>query len=73
VTLDNVYEVFTTPRDTTGLQGIHFRFMPDMQQVKHALQVRQGGRPKATCTCMPAPSGSMQLNAFRLRLRMRSL
>jgi hypothetical protein len=39
--MDNVYEVFTTPRETTGLQGIHFRFMPDMQQVKHALQVRQ--------------------------------
>lgn len=44
VTMDNVYEVFTTPRETTGLQGIHFRFMPDMQQVKHALQVGgQGG------------------------------
>jgi hypothetical protein len=40
VTMDNVYEVFTTPRETTGLQGIHFRFMPDMSQVKHALQVR---------------------------------
>jgi hypothetical protein len=39
VTMDNVYEVFTTPRETTGLQGIHFRFMPDMSQVKHALQV----------------------------------
>lgn len=39
VTMDNVYEVFTTPRETTGLQGIHFRFMPDMAQVKHALQV----------------------------------
>eukprot|EP00955_Chlamydomonas_euryale_P082864 363771-Chlamydomonas_euryale.AAC.12 len=38
VTMDNVYEVFTTPRDVTGLQGIHFRFMPDMHQVKHALQ-----------------------------------
>lgn len=23
----------------SGLQGIHFRFMRDMQQVKHALQV----------------------------------
>eukprot|EP00983_Pelagomonas_calceolata_P117685 1160436-Pelagomonas_calceolata.AAC.17 len=33
VTMDNVYEVFTTPREQTGLQGIHFRFMPDMQQV----------------------------------------
>jgi hypothetical protein len=42
VTMDNVYEVFTTPRETTGLQGIHFRFMPDMSQVKHALQVRTG-------------------------------
>lgn len=39
VTMDNVYEVFTTPRETTGLQGIHFRFMPDMAQVKHALQL----------------------------------
>jgi len=39
VTMDNVYEVFTTPRDVTGLQGIHFRFMPDMHQVKHALQL----------------------------------
>eukprot|EP00879_Flechtneria_rotunda_P021593 GHRR01022758.1.p1 GENE.GHRR01022758.1~~GHRR01022758.1.p1 ORF type:complete len:274 (+),score=28.23 GHRR01022758.1:404-1225(+) len=42
VTMDNVYEVFTSPRDTTGLQGIHFRFMPDMVQVKHALQVSFG-------------------------------
>eukprot|EP00775_Hariotina_reticulata_P004600 gene4600-4854_t len=41
VTMDNVYEVFTTPRETTGLQGIHFRFMPDMRQVKHALQLYQ--------------------------------
>lgn len=86
VTMDNVYEVFTTPREQTGLQvgltsdnchvkqrhlvsfmslavqtqyahqhmhlgigrclpcswlqGIHFRFMPDMRQVSHALQVR---------------------------------
>ncbi|KIY97079.1 hypothetical protein MNEG_10885, partial [Monoraphidium neglectum] len=32
VTMDNVYEVFTTPRDQTGLTGIHFRFMPDMSQ-----------------------------------------
>lgn len=39
--MDNVYEVFTTPRDQTGLQGIHFRFMPDMRQVKHALQLYQ--------------------------------
>lgn len=37
VTMDNVFEVFTTPRDQTGLQGIHFRFMPDMRQVAHAL------------------------------------
>eukprot|EP00798_Chlamydomonas_sp_ICE-L_P003933 gene3933-14010_t len=39
VTMDNVYEVFTTPRDVTGLQGIHFRFMPDMKQVEHALSL----------------------------------
>ncbi|GAX77701.1 hypothetical protein CEUSTIGMA_g5144.t1 [Chlamydomonas eustigma] len=39
VTMDNVYEVFTTPRDVTGLQGIHFRFMPDFKQVSHALQL----------------------------------
>lgn len=39
VTMDNVYEVFTTPRDVTGLQEINFRFMPDMQQVKHALKL----------------------------------
>ncbi|KAG1668464.1 hypothetical protein FOA52_005237 [Chlamydomonas sp. UWO 241] len=39
VTMDNVYEVFTTPRDVTGLQGIHFRFMPDVAQVKHALEL----------------------------------
>ncbi|GLC41711.1 hypothetical protein PLESTM_001231600 [Pleodorina starrii] len=38
VTMDNVYEVFTTPREQTGLQGIHFRFMPDMRQVSHALE-----------------------------------
>mmetsp|Transcript_16292 Transcript_16292/g.35211 ORF Transcript_16292/g.35211 Transcript_16292/m.35211 type:complete len:380 (+) Transcript_16292:167-1306(+) len=41
VTMDNVYEVFTTPRDQTGLQGIHFRFMPDMRQIGHALQLYQ--------------------------------
>jgi hypothetical protein len=40
--MDNVYEVFTTPREQTGLQGIHFRFFPDMAQVQHALQVRAG-------------------------------
>lgn len=39
VTMDNVYEVFTTPRDVTGLQEINFRFMPDMKQVQHALQI----------------------------------
>lgn len=39
VTMDNVYEVFTTPREQTGLQGIHFRFMPDMRQVSHALEM----------------------------------
>lgn len=39
VTMDNVYEVFTTPRDVTGLQGIHFRFMPDLKQIGHALQL----------------------------------
>ncbi|GIL57186.1 hypothetical protein Vafri_12485 [Volvox africanus] len=39
VTMDNVYEVFTTPREQTGLQGIHFRFMPDMKQVAHALEL----------------------------------
>ncbi|PNH01092.1 Protein TIC 22-like, chloroplastic [Tetrabaena socialis] len=39
VPMDNVYEVFTTPRDQTGLQGIHFRFFPDMRQVSHALQL----------------------------------
>ncbi|PNW73271.1 hypothetical protein CHLRE_14g625750v5 [Chlamydomonas reinhardtii] len=39
VPMDNVYEVFTTPREQTGLQGIHFRFMPDMKQVAHALQL----------------------------------
>ncbi|KXZ49113.1 hypothetical protein GPECTOR_23g43 [Gonium pectorale] len=39
VTMDNVYEVFTTPREQTGLQGIHFRFFPDMKQVAHALQL----------------------------------
>lgn len=32
-------QVFTTPRDVTGLQGIHFRFMPDLRQIGHALQL----------------------------------
>jgi hypothetical protein len=31
--MDNVFEVFATPREQTGLGGIHFRFMPDMVQV----------------------------------------
>lgn len=45
VSMDAVYEVFTTPREQTGLQGITFRFMPDRQQVAHALQVRPLLRP----------------------------
>lgn len=38
-TLDAVYEVFTMPREESGLQGIHFRFMPDMREVENALQL----------------------------------
>lgn len=54
VTMDNVYEVFTTPRETTGLQGIHFRFMPDMQQVKHALQLyKEAGVPTKSFVGVP--------------------
>lgn len=49
VTMDNVYEVFTTPRDQTGLQGIHFRFMPDMKQVSMA-RVRARMRWQALCS-----------------------
>ncbi|WIA13520.1 hypothetical protein OEZ85_007093 [Tetradesmus obliquus] len=54
VTLDNVYEVFTTPRETTGLQGIHFRFMPDMAQVKHALTLyKEAGVPTKSFVGVP--------------------
>lgn len=54
VTMDNVYEVFTTPRDTTGLTGIHFRFMPDMRQVQHALELyKQAGLPTRAFTGVP--------------------
>eukprot|EP00879_Flechtneria_rotunda_P025219 GHRR01026790.1.p1 GENE.GHRR01026790.1~~GHRR01026790.1.p1 ORF type:complete len:355 (+),score=84.47 GHRR01026790.1:404-1468(+) len=54
VTMDNVYEVFTSPRDTTGLQGIHFRFMPDMVQVKHALQLyKEAGVPTRSFIGVP--------------------
>lgn len=54
VTMDNVYEVFTTPRDVTGLQEINFRFMPDMQQVKHALKLYgDAGAPTAQFVGVP--------------------
>ncbi|GFR44228.1 hypothetical protein Agub_g5419, partial [Astrephomene gubernaculifera] len=54
VTMDNVYEVFTTPREQTGLQGIHFRFMPDMRQVSHALQLyKDAGVPTAQFIGVP--------------------
>eukprot|EP00199_Chlamydomonas_sp_CCMP681_P002435 CAMPEP_0119108404 /NCGR_PEP_ID=MMETSP1180-20130426/14195_1 /TAXON_ID=3052 ORGANISM="Chlamydomonas cf sp, Strain CCMP681" /NCGR_SAMPLE_ID=MMETSP1180 /ASSEMBLY_ACC=CAM_ASM_000741 /LENGTH=385 /DNA_ID=CAMNT_0007094011 /DNA_START=122 /DNA_END=1279 /DNA_ORIENTATION=- len=54
VTMDNVYEVFTTPRDQTGLQGIHFRFMPDMRQVAHALGLyREAGVPTRSFQGVP--------------------
>lgn len=39
ISMDNVYDILTTPRDQTGLQEIHFRFFPDLRQVKHALQL----------------------------------
>jgi hypothetical protein len=79
VTMDNVYEVFTTPRETTGLAGIHFRFMPDMAQVKHALQVRvrgaSGARALAVCGgpsvpaawCPHALHGAARAPAQRVR------
>uniref|UniRef100_A0A7S3VHL0 Tic22-like family protein n=1 Tax=Dunaliella tertiolecta TaxID=3047 RepID=A0A7S3VHL0_DUNTE len=54
VTMDNVYEVFTTPREQTGLQGIHFRFMPDMQQVSHALELyKEAGVPTRSFVGVP--------------------
>jgi len=56
VTMDNVYEVFTTPREQTGLQGIHFRFMPDMKQVHivfaHVRSCVGVGVGVCTCTCL---------------------
>ena len=52
--MDNVYEVFTTPRDQTGLSGIHFRFMPDARQVKHALELyREAGVPGSSFVGVP--------------------
>ena len=54
VTMENVYEVFATPRDQTGLQGIHFRFMPDMRQVQHALELyREAGVPTRSFVGVP--------------------
>ncbi|KAL6758237.1 22 kDa translocon at the inner membrane of chloroplasts [Haematococcus lacustris] len=54
VTMDNVFEVFTTPREQTGLQGIHFRFMPDMRQVGHAMALYQSaGLPTRSFTGVP--------------------
>eukprot|EP00197_Chlamydomonas_leiostraca_P002727 CAMPEP_0202857754 /NCGR_PEP_ID=MMETSP1391-20130828/569_1 /ASSEMBLY_ACC=CAM_ASM_000867 /TAXON_ID=1034604 /ORGANISM="Chlamydomonas leiostraca, Strain SAG 11-49" /LENGTH=420 /DNA_ID=CAMNT_0049536597 /DNA_START=6 /DNA_END=1268 /DNA_ORIENTATION=+ len=54
VTMDNVYEVFTTPREATGLTGIHFRFMPDMSQVSHALSLyREAGVPTRSFVGVP--------------------
>jgi hypothetical protein len=75
--MDNVYEVFTTPREQTGLQGIHFRFFPDMSQVQHALQVRRtrgrtgwllcaegAGRELAGVCCTEQRSGSSVLRGM---------
>jgi len=39
VTLDNVFDVFSAPREVSGLRGIQFRFMPDMNQVRHAIDL----------------------------------
>jgi hypothetical protein len=54
VTMDNVFDVFTTPRDQTGLGGIHFRFMPDAAQVRRALQLhREAGLPTEAFAGVP--------------------
>jgi len=54
VTMDNVFDVFTTPRDQTGLAGIHFRFMPDAGQVRRALRLhREAGLPTAAFVGVP--------------------
>lgn len=54
VTMDNVFDVFTTPRDQTGLSGIHFRFMPDAAQVKRALKLhREAGLPTEAFVGVP--------------------
>jgi len=50
--MDNVYEVFTTPREQTGLQGIHFRFMPDMQQVSQGQGVEGKSLGLSAFLCM---------------------
>lgn len=64
VTMDNVYEVFTTPRETTGLQGIHFRFMPDMRQVKHALQVGSTAQASEISSNMACVSSKASVPRF---------
>ena len=40
VTMDNVYAFATSPRESSGAKGVVFRFMPDMDQVNAALNVR---------------------------------
>jgi hypothetical protein len=52
--MDNVFDVFTTPRDQTGLGGIHFRFMPDAAQVRRALQLhKEAGLPTEAFAGVP--------------------
>lgn len=54
ISMDNVYEILTTPREQTGLQEIHFRFFPDLRQVQHALQLyKDAGVPISHFTGVP--------------------
>ena len=40
LTLDKVYDFAITPKENTPAENVVFRFMPDAEQVKHALQVQ---------------------------------
>ena len=45
LTLDKVYDFAITPKENTPAENVVFRFMPDAEQVKHALQVQPLTQP----------------------------
>lgn len=49
-TMDKVYEYATTPREQTDMLGVVLRFVPDVEEVQAAIQVRARGN-----NCGPTP------------------